>query len=129
MGATATTGVGVQAGAPQVPTTKGAMALGQALTVSETVGRVRLLFPPMKAAAMDTVLHQMLFSELLSQVEHGGRAVVLPMHLQVHTVEAHCFREYKNQFSGLMTENVDKVYDHIAALGLYTGPVSEAAVA
>ena len=66
MGATATTGVGVQAGAPQVPTTKGAMAHGRALTVSEIVGRVRLSFPLMKAVAVDTVLRQMLLSELLS---------------------------------------------------------------
>ena len=56
MGATATTGVGVQAGAPQVPTTKGAMAHGQALTVLEIVGRVRLLFLLMKAAAVNMVL-------------------------------------------------------------------------
>ena len=104
MGATATTGVGGQVGALQVPTTKGAMACGRALTVSEIVGRVRLLFPLMKAAAMDTVLRQMLISELLSQVEHEGGAVVLPMHLQVHTVEADCFHEYKNQLSGLRTE-------------------------
>ena len=60
------TGVGMQAGAAQVPMTKGAMARGRAFTVSEIVGRVRLLFPLMKAAAMDTVLHQMLICELLS---------------------------------------------------------------
>ena len=65
MGATAITGVGVQAGAPQVPTTKGALAHGRALTVLESVGRVRLSFPLMKAAAMDMVLQQMLISELL----------------------------------------------------------------
>ena len=67
MGTTATTGVGVQVGAPQVPITKGAMARGWALTVSEIVGEVRLSFLLMKAAAMDMVLHQMLISELLSQ--------------------------------------------------------------
>ena len=66
MGATARTGVGVQAGAPQVPTTKGAMARGRVLTVSEIMGRVSLPFPLMKAAAVDTVLHQMPISELLS---------------------------------------------------------------
>ena len=65
MGATATTGVGVQAGTPQVPATKGAMVRGRALTVLEIVGRVRLLFPLMKAAAVDTVLQQMLISEVL----------------------------------------------------------------
>ena len=57
------------------------MARGRALTVSEIVGRVRLSFPLMKAASVDTVLHQMLISELLSQVEREGGAVVLPMHL------------------------------------------------
>ena len=51
------------------------------------------------------------------------------MHLQVHTVEADRFREYKNQLSGLMTENIDEVHNLIAALGLYTGPVSNTAVA
>ena len=64
------------------------MARGRALTVSEIVGRVKLSFLLMMAAAMDTGLHQMLISELLSQVEHEGGAVVLPMHLRVHTVEA-----------------------------------------
>ena len=123
------TGVGVQAGAPQVATTMGTMARGRVLTVSEIVGRVRLLFPLMKAAAVDTVLHQMLISELLSQVEHEGGAVVLPMHLWVHTVEADCFCEYKNQLSGLTTENINEVCDRIAALGLYMGPVSDAAAA
>ena len=44
-------GVGVQVCAPQVPTTKGAMARGRAPTVSEIMGRVRLSFPLMKAAA------------------------------------------------------------------------------
>ena len=88
MGAAATSGVGVQAGAPQVATTMGTMARGRVLTVSEIVGRVRLLFPLMKAAAVDTVLHQMLISELLSQVKYEGGAVVLPMHLRVHTVKA-----------------------------------------
>ena len=42
----------------------------------------------MKAAAMDTVLRQMLISDLLSQVELKGGAVVLPMHLRVYTVES-----------------------------------------
>ena len=28
-----------------------------------------------------------------------------------------------------MTENIDEVHDHIAAPGLYTGPVSDAAAA
>ena len=55
--------------------------------------------------------------------------MVLPMHLRMHTVEADQFREYKNQLSGLTTENINKVCDCIAALGLYTGPVSNAAVA
>ena len=85
------------------------MAHGSALTVSEIVGRVRLLFPLMKTAAMDIVLHQMLISDLLSQVELKGGAVVLPMHLRVYTVEADRFREYKNQLSGLKTENIDEV--------------------
>ena len=78
---------------------------------------------------MDMVLRQMLISELLSQVEREGGAVVLPMHLRVHTVEVDRFREYKNQLSGLTTENINKVCDCIAALGLYTGPVSDAATA
>ena len=72
MGATATLGVGVQGGAPQVPTTKGAMACGRVLTVSEIMGRIRLSFLLMKAAAVDMVLWQMLISELLSQVEREG---------------------------------------------------------
>ena len=105
------------------------MACGRAHTVSEITGRVRLSFLLMKAAAMDTVLHQMLISELLSQVEHECGAVVLPMHLRVQTVEADCFCEYKNQLSGLTTENINEVCDHIAALGLYMGPVSDAAAA
>ena len=129
MGATATTGVGVQAGTPQVPTTKGAMVRDRALTVSEIVGRVRLLFPLMKAAAVDMVLHQMLISKLLSQVECEGGAVVLHMHMWVHTVEADRFHEYKTQLLGLTTENINEVCDLIAALGLYTGPVSNAAAA
>ena len=98
------------------------MARGRALTVSEIVGRVRLSFPLMKAASVDTVLRQMLISELLSQVERKGGAVVLPMHLRVHTVDDDRFREYKNQLSGLTTENVDEVREKIAAMGLYTGP-------
>ena len=62
-------------------------------------------------------------------MECEGKAVVLPMHLRVHTVEADRFCEYKNQLSGLTTENIDKVRDRIAALGLYKGPVSDAAMA
>ena len=64
MGATATSGVGVQAGTLQVPTTTGAMLHYRALTISEIMGRVRLSFPLMKAAVMDTVLHLMLISKL-----------------------------------------------------------------
>ena len=71
----------------------------------------------------------MLISELLSQVECESGAVLLPMRFCVHTVEADRFCEYKNQLSGLMTENINEVRDQIAALGLYTGPVSDAAVA
>ena len=129
MGATATSGVGVQVGAPQVPTTKGAIAHGQALTILEIVGRVRLSFPLMKAAAVHTVLHQMLISELLWQVEREGGAVVLPMHLRVNTVETDQFCEYKNQLSGLTAGNINEVCNCIAALGLYMGPVSDAAAA
>ena len=55
--------------------------------------------------------------------------MVLPMHLRVHTVEEDRFREYKNQLSGLTTENIDEVRYRIAALGLYTGPVPDAAAA
>ena len=51
------------------------------------------------------------------------------MHLRVHTVEADRFHEYKNQLSGPTTDNIDKLCDGIAALGLYTGPVSDAAAA
>ena len=87
MGATATTGVRVQAGAPQVPTTKVAMVRGLVLTVLE-IGRVRLLFPLMKIAAVDMVLRQILISQLVLQVKHESGAVVLPMHLGVHNVEA-----------------------------------------
>ena len=107
------------------------MARGRTLTVSEIVGRVRLSFPLMKAASVDTVLRQMLISELLSQVEREGGAVVLPMHLRVHTVDDERFREYKNQLSGLTMENVDEVREKIAAMGLYTGPavVAEPAAA
>ena len=57
---------------------------------------------------MDMVLRQMLISELISQVECKGGAVVLPMHLHVHTVEADHFREYKNQLSGFTTETLMK---------------------
>ena len=39
------------------------------------------------------------------------------------------FCEYKNQLSGLTAENIDEVCNHIAALGLYMGPVSDAAAA
>ena len=53
----------------------------------------------------------------------------MPMHLRVHTVEEDRFREYKNQLSGLTTENIDEVRNCIAALGLYTGPVPDAAAA
>ena len=82
MGATATTGVGVQASTPQVPTTKGAMTRGLVLTVSE-IGRVRLLFPLIKVTAVDMVLCQILISQILLRVKHESGAVVLPMHLRV----------------------------------------------
>ena len=55
--------------------------------------------------------------------------MVLPMHLWAHTVKADCFREYKNQLSGLTTDNIDEVRNLVAALGLYTKPVSNAATA
>ena len=55
----------MQTGAPEVPTTKGAMARGQAFTVSKIVGRVGLSFLLMKEAAVDTVQRQILISELL----------------------------------------------------------------
>ena len=51
------------------------------------------------------------------------------MHLCVHTVEADRFCEYKNQLSGLMNKSIDEVHDRIAALGLHTWPVSDAAAA
>ena len=60
----------------------------------------------------------MLISELLSQVGCEGGAVGLPMYLWVHTVEADQFCEYKNQLSGLKTENILEARDHITALGL-----------
>ena len=93
------------------------MAHGRVLTVSEILGRVRLSFLLMKAAAVDMVLHQLLISKLLLQVECEGGAVVLPMHLQVHTLEADQFHEYRNQLSGLTTENIDEVCNHINMLG------------
>ena len=71
----------------------------------------------------------MLISKMLSQVEHEGGAVVLPMYLCVYTVKADQFHEYKNQLSQLVAKNIDEVCNHISTLDLYTGPMSDAAAA
>ena len=100
------------------------MARGKALSVSDIVGRIRLSYPMLQAAAVDSVLRQMIISELVSQVEREGGAVVLPRHLRVHAVEPDRFRDYKNEISGLTAENISAVRAWIVEMGLDCGPAN-----
>ena len=79
----------------------------------------------LRATAVDSALRQLLLSELVAQCFKEEGAVVLPHLLYVHTVNKERFLEFKNQLSGLNTDNVAAVQAKLVEMGLSSGQAAE----
>ena len=79
----------------------------------------------LRATAVDSALRQLLLSELVAQCFKEEGAVVLPHSLRVHAVDKKHFLEFKNQLSGLNTDNVPAVQAKLVEMGLSLGRAAE----
>ena len=101
------------------------LAASKAVNIAHLVSRLRTLYPILRAMATDSVLRQLLLSELILQYFWEDGAVVLPCTLRVHAVEEDRFLEFKNYLSGLTADNIMAVQQKLVEMGLSLGPAAE----
>ena len=82
------------------------LVASKAVNIAHLVSRLRTSYPILRAMATDSVLRQLLLSELILQYFWEDGAVVLPCTLRVHAVEEDRFIEFKNHLSGLTADNI-----------------------
>ena len=76
------------------------------MDVGTMVGRMRLLYPVLRAAAVDAALRQLILSELVQQIINEGGAIVLLRGMRIHPCDTVKWVEYKDELSGLTAENI-----------------------
>ncbi len=106
--------------APRVPTTKAPKRLNE-LTLQHIVHRMRVSYPALRAAKVDSTLQQMVLAELISQCHNEATEVVVPEGAKLQTVSRETYQKYREMLSGLTEQNLPQVTGQLIQLGLTPG--------
>jgi hypothetical protein len=99
-------------------------AVKKVLTAEQIVDRMKVTYPVLTAAKVDSGLRQLFLAELITQSVNERLEVVVPEGAALRMVSQETFAGYKAALSGLNVDNVQQVTAKLVALGLGGGQVS-----